>query len=41
MIGIDRTRRIVRLSPTLDEEGHEITPQQEIGYDTLVIAIGS
>jgi NADH dehydrogenase len=41
MIGIDRTRRIVRLSPTLDEEGHEITPQQEVGYDTLVIAIGS
>ena len=41
MIGIDRTRRIVRLAPSVDEEGHEITPQQEVPYDTLVIAIGS
>src|SRR5215207_2102493 len=38
---MDRTRRIVRLAPSLDEEGHEITPQQEVPYDTLVIAIGS
>jgi NADH dehydrogenase len=41
MIGIDRTRRIVRLAPSLDEEGRQITPQQEVPYDTLVIAIGS
>jgi NADH dehydrogenase len=41
LIGIDRSRRIVRLAPVLDEEGRQVTPAQEFGYDTLVIAIGS
>jgi NADH dehydrogenase len=41
MIGLDRARKEVRLGATLDEEGREITPQRSVGYDTLVIAIGS
>jgi NADH:ubiquinone reductase (H+-translocating) len=41
MIGLDRTAREVRLGATFDEEGREITPPRGIGYDTLVIAIGS
>jgi NADH:quinone reductase (non-electrogenic) len=41
LIGIDRARRKVRISRTLDEEGREVLPEREIGYDTLVIAIGS
>jgi NADH dehydrogenase len=41
MIGLDRARREVRLGASVDEEGREITPPQSLGYDTLVIAIGS
>jgi NADH:ubiquinone reductase (H+-translocating) len=41
MIGLDRTRRKVRLAATVDEEGHQVTPPRTIDYDTLVIAIGS
>ena len=41
MIGLDRTRKQVRLAATFDDEGREITPPRSIGYDTLVIAIGS
>jgi NADH dehydrogenase len=41
LIGIDRTRRTVRVAPYLDDEGREVTPEREFGYDTLVIAIGS
>lgn len=42
MDGLDRSRRVVRLSPTLDEqEGTELIPRREIAYDTLVIAVGS
>jgi NADH dehydrogenase len=41
MIGLDRARRIVRLSANFDEEGRPITPERSVGYDTLVIAIGS
>ena len=41
MIGLDRAKKEVRLAATLDEEGREITPQRSVGYDTLVIAIGS
>ena len=31
----------VRLAATFDDEGREITPPRSVGYDTLVIAIGS
>ena len=41
MTGLDRTRRIVHVAPFIDEEGRQVTPAQEFGYDTLVIAIGS
>src|ERR1700681_4107367 len=41
MIGIDRAAKQVRLDATIDDEGREITPPQSLGYDTLVIAIGS
>jgi NADH:quinone reductase (non-electrogenic) len=41
MIGLDRARREVRLAATFDEDGQEITPARSIGYDTLVVAIGS
>ena len=29
------------LAPTFDDEGREITPERSLGYDTLVIAVGS
>jgi NADH dehydrogenase len=41
MTGLDRARKEVRLAATVDEEGREITPTRSVGYDTLVIAIGS
>ena len=42
MDGLDRTRRVVKLAPTFDEEGHEeLIPRREIAYDTLVLAVGS
>jgi NADH dehydrogenase len=41
MIGLDRTRKEVHLAASFDDEGREITPPRSIGYDTLVIAIGS
>jgi NADH dehydrogenase len=41
MIGIDRAAKEVHLGATFDDEGREITPPRSVGYDTLVIAIGS
>jgi NADH dehydrogenase len=41
MVGLDRAGREVHLAATFDEEGREITPSRTVGYDTLVIAIGS
>jgi NADH:ubiquinone reductase (H+-translocating) len=41
MIGLDRARKEVRLAATFDDEVGELTPSRAIGYDTLVIAIGS
>jgi NADH dehydrogenase len=41
MIGLDRAQRLVHLSANIDEEGRLITPVRSVGYDTLVIAIGS
>jgi NADH:ubiquinone reductase (H+-translocating) len=41
MIGLDRARKEVHLAATFDDEGREITPPRAVGYDTLVIAIGS
>jgi NADH:quinone reductase (non-electrogenic) len=41
MMGIDRRRRVVEVAPFVDEEGRQVTPARELGYDTLVVAIGS
>ncbi len=41
MRGLDRARREIRLAGTVDEEGREVTPPSTVGYDTLVIAVGS
>ena len=41
MIGLDRAKKEVHLAATFDDEGRQITPPRSVGYDTLVIAIGS
>src|SRR5215469_8224778 len=41
MTGLDRSAKEVRLAATLDDEGRRVTPPRSVGYDTLVIAIGS
>lgn len=41
MDGLDRVRRVVSIAPTMDEDGRQLISRREIGYDTLVIAIGS
>jgi NADH dehydrogenase len=41
MVGLDRTKKEVHLAASFDDEGRQITPVRSIGYDTLVIAIGS
>ena len=41
MIGLDRSRREVRLAPVIDDEGVEITAERVVHYDTLVRAVGS
>ncbi len=41
MIGVDRSAKEVHLAATFDDEGRQITPPRSVGYDTLVIAVGS
>ncbi|HEY6831824.1 MAG TPA: NAD(P)/FAD-dependent oxidoreductase [Pseudolabrys sp.] len=41
MVGLDRAAKQVHLAATFDEKGRQITPPRSVGYDTLVIAIGS
>ena len=41
MIGVNRSARKVHLAAASDDEKVQITPRRSIGYDTLVIAIGS
>ena len=41
MRGLDRARREVILDPVTDASGAEIVPGRRLGYDTLVIAVGS
>jgi NADH dehydrogenase len=41
MIGLDRTRRVVKVAPHVDEDGDHVTPAREFPYDYLVIAVGS
>jgi NADH dehydrogenase len=41
MDGLDRSRKVVKVAPTFDEDGRELIARREIAYDTLVIAVGS
>jgi NADH dehydrogenase len=41
MIGLDRPARTISLDATVDEEGRVVSPPRTLGYDTLVIAVGS
>ena len=41
LVGLDRTAKTLQLAASYDEAGREITPAQSLGYDTLVIAVGS
>lgn len=40
-VGLDRNAREIELAPLHDEEGVLVVPARRIGYDTLVIAVGS
>ncbi len=41
MVGLDREKRLVHVSPVLDDEGAPVTPPYTRAYDTLVMAVGS
>ena len=41
MIGLDRTKKLVHLAATYDEDRRQITPDRWLPYDTLVVAVGS
>jgi NADH:ubiquinone reductase (H+-translocating) len=41
MNGLDHRRREVHVAPFVDEDGDQVTEARVIGYDTLVIAVGS
>ncbi len=41
MDDLNREKKEIYLTPALDENGEELLPRQAIGYDTLVIAMGS
>ncbi|CAK17345.1 NAD(P)/FAD-dependent oxidoreductase [Pseudomonas entomophila] len=41
MSGLDRENKLIQLAATLDDEGRELLPARTIGYDSLVIAVGS
>ncbi len=41
MTGLDRTLREISIAPYIDDDGQSITPERRLGYDTLVIAVGS
>ncbi|SEI09571.1 NAD(P)/FAD-dependent oxidoreductase [Pseudomonas asplenii] len=41
MSGLDRAGKKIQLAATYDEHGVELLPARELGYDTLVIAVGS
>jgi len=41
MVGLDRERREIHVAASIDDEGQLVTPAGSIGYDTLVIAVGS
>ena len=38
---LDRARHVVQVAPFVDEDGETVTPQRDVDYDKLVIAVGS
>jgi NADH:ubiquinone reductase (H+-translocating) len=41
MNGLDRRKKEIHLAPVFDETGREVIPARTVGYDTLVISVGS
>ncbi|WP_203141959.1 NAD(P)/FAD-dependent oxidoreductase [Marinobacter mangrovi] len=41
MAGLDRDKRELVIDAFHDQDGEEVVPERRIGYDTLVIAVGS
>lgn len=41
VVGVDRARRRVFVAPSFDENGRQVIPPRVLGYDTLVLAVGS
>jgi NADH dehydrogenase len=41
MCGLNRDKRQVYVDSTFDEDGLQVTPARVLGYDTLVMAVGS
>ena len=41
MSGLDRERQEIILNPIITDDGRELVPARRIGYDKLIIAIGS
>ena len=41
VFGLDTSKKLIQVKANLDEGGNQITPECEIPYDTLVLALGS
>ena len=41
MRGINRAKRQIYVEPSFDDEGRQIIPPRVLGYDTLILAVGS
>ncbi len=41
MTGLDRAAKTITLARTVDEENREISPEVQLSYDTLIVAVGS
>jgi NADH dehydrogenase len=41
MIGLNRAKRQVYVAPSVDEDGQTVIPPRVLGYDTLIVAVGS
>jgi NADH dehydrogenase len=41
MTGLNRAKQQIYVAPSVDEDGRTIIPPRVLGYDTLVIAVGS
>ena len=41
MCGLDREKRQIYVEPMADEDGRQLIPPRVLGYDTLILAVGS